>query len=258
MKKLVLVIALVLACGPALAVSYSNDFEGDTPGTLPGGWYIAQWWNDPSGTVQATVEAAPGGGQALRIVWPTDWASYTNSNGETGYTLDMTGINGEAAALSYQFDMWVENWRVWRAAGDQTWFPPGGIHMNDNPAGPNEMHVGDDAAPPELTDVPEGQWVHVCTTFNSLTNQWGTIVSYTSGSGGGIFSGTTENPVAGEIWFGGWAFQTTMDAAPVPPGGEYDNVWYIDNFCVSVTGVPEPGILLLSGLGLLAFLRRKR
>jgi hypothetical protein len=140
-------------------------------------------------------------------------------------------------------------------AGDQSYFPPGGIHMNDNPDYPNEMLVGHDDLPSDLQNVPEGQWIHVETVFYAESDQWTTAVTW-GGGGGGAFSGTSTNDIAGQIWFGGWAFKSTMDAAPVPPGGVYDNVWYIDNFSLEV--VPEPSVFLLAGLGLLALLRRKK
>ena len=111
---------------------------------------------------------------------------------------------------------------MWQAAGDQSYFPPGGIHMNDDPAKPNWMYVGNDGSVPAdvLTDVPEGAWIHVDISFDAASDFWQTTVSYASGSGGGTFSGTRSDvDVVGEFWFGGWAFKSTMDAAPIPPAG---------------------------------------
>ena len=258
MRKL-LIAVLVLLCSPAFAVGYSTDFEGAGIGTLPAGWYLFTPWGDwAPGPITADVQAAPGGGKALCIVMGTDWGTYGASSGEAGYTMDMTGIDGSMATLEYSYDMWLTNWRVWRMAGDQSSFPPGGLHMNDDPLRPNQMHVGEDQVPAELLDVPEGAWIHVDTVFDAATDAWTTTVSYATGSGGGIFNGANTNDVVGEIWFGGWAFQSTMDAAPVPPGGVYDNVWYIDNFSMGVTPIPEPGLLALCGLGILALIRRRR
>jgi hypothetical protein len=257
--RLVIFATLAFAfAAPAFAASYSNDFEGEAVGTLPAGWYEAQWWDSGAGLVHGTVQAAPGGGQALAIVWETDWAlGYDNSNGEVGYTL---GVGGDSAQLHYEYDMWRYNWAIWVATGDQTWFPPGGLHMNDNPdVGPNHMFVGRDGPePPDLTDVPEGDWVHVVTDFDAATDQWVTTISYGGGSGGGVFTGMSDVPVVGQWWMGGWAFQSQMDTW-INRGfyTSYENVIYIDNFMVSV--VPEPATLLgfASVLGLLALRRRK-
>ena len=262
MRKLSVLTIVSLLCfaGSAFAVGYSNDFEVEPVGSLPVGWYLLTPWGDwAPGPITASVQAAPGGGQALEVVWGTDWTNYGASSGETGYTLDTTGYKGGPAVLKVEYDFWKENWRVWQVFGDQSWFPPGGIHMNDNPAGPNEMYVGRDGpAPPDLADVPESAWVHVSGVYNDSTGLWQTSVTYAGGSGGGVFGGTyaTPNTIVGEYYFGGWAFKSTMDAAPVPPGGEYDNVLYIDNFSLSV--VPEPGTISLVGAGLIGLLALRR
>ncbi len=257
MKHLiVLATALALTTG-AYAVGYNSDFEADAPGTLPVGWYVFTPWGDfAPGPVTASVQAAPGGGQALMVEWGTDWASYGASSGEAGYTLDMTGLDPEDSILSVSYDFYKENYRVWQVFGDQSYFPPGGIHMNDDPAKPNEMAIGTEDyanAALHLYDVPENMWVHVESMFDSATDAWTTTVSYPTGSGGGTFNGTSTNAIAGEYWFGGWAFQVTMDAAPAVP---YDNALYIDNFAFEV--VPEPSLLALLGLGAIAVLGRRR
>jgi hypothetical protein len=257
MKIGVLIAALgVLLCGTAWGNTYMTDFEGDAPGTLPAGWYVATPWGSwADGPITAEVAAAPGGGQALEVVWGTDFASYAAaaSSGETGYTLDMSGIDGANAQMHVEFDFWKENWRVWQVFGDQTWFPPGGLHMSDDPLKPNWMYVGrDGGTTADLSDVPGGAWIHVEMDFDSSTDAWSTTVSYASGSGGGTFNGTSANDIAGECWFGGWAFQSTMDMAPAVP---YDNVLYIDNFLFTV--VPEPSSLVLLAVAGLAVRRRR-
>lgn len=259
MKRIIPIAAAILVVSLAGAAEYVNDFEGETIGSLPDGWYLATPWGEwAPGPITADVQPGPTGGQALKIVWGTDWASYGASSGETGYDIDMTGIDGADAIMTFSYDFWKENWRVWQVFGDQSWFPPAGIHMNDDPGKPNEMAIGTDdyGAPDHLFDVPAGAWVHVEGTYNSATGDWQADVSYQSGTGGGLFGGTydTPNPIAGEFWFGGWAFQSTMDAEPVPPGGTYDNALYIDNFAFSV--IPEPAALALLALGGLLLRRR--
>jgi hypothetical protein len=247
----------MLCCGVALADSYSTDFESDTPGTLPAGWYITTPWGDwAPGPITAEVGAAPGGGQALCVQWGTDWASYDASSGETGYTMDLGGMDPTTASMHVEYDFYKENWRVWQVFGDQSWFPPGGVHMNDDPTKPNWMYVGRDGGDTaDLDDVPESAWIHVESDFDAATDAWTTTVSYATGSGGGTFEGASENDVVGEIWFGGWAFRSTMDMEPSPPGGTYENVLYIDNFALTV--IPEPAALALLALGGLALLRRR-
>ena len=167
-----------------------------------------------------------------------------------------------AYSMSVSYDMWIENWRVWRVAGDQSWEPPAGWHQNDGPTDPNTMVFGttDYATTDKLTDVPEGEWIHFEATYDFATGNWQTSVSYTSGSGGGVFSGTyaAPNEIACEYFIGGWAFKTTMDAAPSPPGGTYENALYIDNFDLYCECIPEPGTLSLIGAGLLGLLVLRR
>ncbi len=257
MRWIFIMTIVVAAALSAQAVVLENDFEGETPGTLPAGWSVASPWGEwAPGPAFAEVASAPGGGQALKFWLGTDWAQYGASSGEVD-TPYLTVNDPANDKLSIVFDMWKENWRTWQVAGDQTWFPGGGIHMNDNPAGPNEMYVGRDGpAPADLTDVPEAEWIHVEMFFDAATDYWETSVTYPSGSGGATFSGTNSNDIAGQFWFGGWAFKSTMDAAPTPPGGVYDNVVYIDNFRMEI--VPEPVTLSLLGFAGLALLRRQR
>ena len=261
MKHLAIVAVALALAAPAFGAGYSNNFDSETPGTLPAGWNIISWGG--YGPVTAVVAPEPGGGtgQALKLVWGTDWASYGASGGDVQSPL-LAPADPTTASLRYEFDLWKENWRVWQASGDNSWFPPGGVLTNDNPAGPNWMYVGrDDSNPPaDLTDVPEAAWVHIVMSYNASTGVWATSVTYGGGGGGGAFTGTATSLVAGQFDIGGWAFKSTMDASPRPPGGIYDNATYIDNFSMEVTDVPEPSSLLALGgvLPALALLRRRR
>jgi hypothetical protein len=253
----------ILVLSGAVAVSAAileEDFESTAIGALPAGWTVATPWGDwAPGPVTAEVAASPTGGQALMFVHGTDWGSYGASSGEVD-TPFIAVSDPATDKISIQFDMWKENWRTWQVAGDQAWvnsFPGAAIHMNDNPAGPNEMYVGRDGpAPADVPDAPESEWISVSLYYDAATGQYSNSVSYASGSGGGTFTGTDDNEIAGQFWFGGWAFQSTMDAAPTPPGGEYDNVVYIDNFRMET--IPEPATMTLLGLAGLALLRRRR
>ena len=252
-KALVLMMACALV-GGAGAATYSTDFEGDAVGTLPAGWYLATpWWDGAPGPVTSEVAAAPGGGQAQKVVWGTDWASYGASSGETGYTLDIGAVDPANSTMTVSYRFYKQNWRIWQVFGDQSWFPPAGIHMNDDPNNPNAMVVGTDDynSTDKLTNVPENTWINVSSTYNSGTGEWSTAVMWPTG--GGVFGGTyaTPNDIVGEYFFGGWAFQSTMDAGG---GVSYDKALYNDNFAITV--IPEPASLLLLALGTLALRRR--
>lgn len=257
-------VPVILLAG-AVAVSAAvleDDFETTPVGSLPAGWTVATPWGDwAPGPVFAEVAASPTGGQALKFWHGTDWAGggYGASSGEVDTPFIAVG-DPAGDKIKIEFDMWKENWRTWQVGGDQAWinsFPGAAIHMNDNPAGPNEMYVGRDGpSPADLADAPEAEWMHVSLFYDAATGNYSNVVSYASGSGGGTFTGTDDNDIAGQFWFGGWAFQSTMDAAPAPPGGIYDNVVYLDNFRMEV--VPEPTTLALLGLAGVALLRRRR
>jgi hypothetical protein len=256
----VLMLALCVA-GTTFATSYLNNFEAESIGTLPAGWTVIGWGDWAPGPLTANVQAGPTGGQALKLVLGTDWANYGASSGEAHYT--MAGGAG-VSTMSVSYDMWIENWRVWRIAGDQSWVPPAGWHQNDSPADPNTMVVGTDdyGSANKMTDVPEDAWIHFEASYDSASGNWQTTVSYAGGGGGGAFSGTyaTPNAIAGEYFIGGWAFQSTMDASPTPPGGTYENALYLDNFALTYGEIPEPGTLsmfVLGLLGLAAFRRKK-
>lgn len=246
MKRFAAVLVLAGLAGTAVGGMYSNNFDAEAPGTLPAGWYLATPWGDwAPGPITAAVAAAPGGGNALKVVWGTDWASYDASSGETGYNIDLTGIDPEAASYQISYDFYTTNDAVWMMFGQQWGFPPAGaVHMNDDPAKPGHMDVGDQ--PSALTDVPLSAWVSVTQLFDSATNAWTTTISYTSGSGGGVFNGLSTDPIANQYWFGGWAFKSTMDNS----GGVYANELFIDNFSVNVVPEPAAALLLLAGLAL--------
>jgi hypothetical protein len=257
MKRTLLLALSMATSSSVFAVVYTNDFESDTTGVLPTGWTSAGWGDFAPGPISGTVETAPTGGQALKISWGTDWASYGASSGELDYTFNMTGIDPSKSIFHYEYDMYKSNWRVWQVSGDNTWFPPAGIHMNDEPTNSNKMVVGTDdysKTGQMLTDVPENAWIHVVMDFNSETDAWQTAISYDSGSGGGLFSGTSTNDVLGQFCFGGWAFKSTMDNG----GGVYDNAVYLDNIKLSVNPVPEPATLSILGIGALAMMLRKK
>jgi len=265
MKKftfLTLLAAMSLA-GSAFAVTYSNDFEGETLGAMPSdpGWYVsAPWWGDVG--VVGAVRTGPTGGQVLSIEFDTTFATQNFSTGEVGYTMSVTG----ATSITVEYDFWVENTGIWEQMGDQASGPLVGGSMNDNDAKRDWMYVGrDDGSgdPADITDLPDGAWIHFVGTYDTLTGIMDSTVSFTGGSGGFTQQLTDQTAeIAGEYWWGGWGFDFQMEAGNVGTSreGTYDHAWYIDNFSMTVEAIPEPGTISLLGaglLGLLAYRRRK-
>ena len=260
MKKLVLIIALVLACGPALADSYSNDFEAETPGSVPAGWASGQWWGGATaGEAFCQVVANPyGAGQVLQMSFENNWDVHTDlfSNGYVIGPL-LTTADPANAILTMEFDIYKDNWRAWELIGDNdvNW-PVGGAHFNDNPGNEFKAWIGDDAGDPEMADVPQDGLIHVSTVFNSTTDAWSTTWTY--GGVDHVFTGTNIADATPQFFFGGWMFKSQLDRVGDDGGPFAQSSLYLDNLTYSVTAVPEPGILLLSSLGLLAMLRRKK
>lgn len=252
MRGALVTLAVVALAIPAFAVDYSNNFESETIGTLPAGWSVVTPWGSwAPGTITAEVAAAPGGGQAMKVVWDTDWANNTGAaSGEVDCNIDLGGLDGNTAVMTASYDFYNVSDRVWQ------WFNDNGtgtanLQMGDDPGSDGAMNVNDAAA---LTDVPINAWVHVCQSINAGTGDWAVIVSYSGGSGGGTFFGTADpsaTSLIGQYSWGGWMFQLQSDAAPAVP---YDNGLYVDNFCISYT--PEPASLLILGLGGLLLRRR--
>ncbi len=262
MRK-VLIVAMVLACAPAFGASYCNDFEGDTPGLLPSdpGWYLSDpWWGAVG--ITAVVRPGPTGGQVLSIEFDTTFATQNYSTGEVGYT--MPGVQ-DCTSIAVCFDFWVENTGIWQMMGDQASGPLVGGAMNDNNNERDWMYVGrDDASgkPADIVDLPDGAWIHYEGLYNKTLGVMDSTVSFTGGSGGFTqhFEGLTDD-IACEYWWGGWGYDFQMLAGNegTPREGTYDHAWYIDNFDMCCMGcIPEPGVFLLGGLGLLALIRRKK
>ena len=262
MRK-VLIIALVLLYAPAFAVCYSTDFESDTPGQLPGdpGWYLSgPWWGDVP--IVATVEAGPTGGQVLSIQFDTTFATQNFSTGEVGYTMPGCGLG--ASCITVEYDFWVENTGIWQMMGDQASGPLVGGAMNDNNQERDWMYVGRDdgsGKPADIVDLPDGAWVHYAGTYCTNTGVMDSTVSFAGGSGGFVqqLTGQTAD-IACEYWWGGWGYDFQMLAGNegTSRAGTYDHAWYIDNFEMCCDCIPEPGVFLLGGVGLLALIRRKK
>lgn len=257
MKYIVMLVLLIALAAPAFATTtYSNDFESDALGTLPTGWSLSGSWGEfAPGPVTAEVVAGPTGGQAIKIVFGTDWASYGSSSGELD-SPTFAPADGQNAAFRYEYDFRKENWAIWQQAGDQI-YAAGSIAASDESTAAGQLTVGGQGP---LTNVPEASWIHVINEFNSATDVWTTKVTYAGTEH--TFTGISTEPVYGQFWFGGWAFQSTMDTGT----GGYANAIYLDNFSMSITdaptpSVPEPGSLaaLLCGMvGLGGFATRRR
>lgn len=258
MRKMLIPVILLAGALAVSAAVLEENFEATPLGALPAGWSMITPWGDwAPGLAYAEVAPSPTGGQALKFWHGTDWASYGGSSGQVNSPALAVGDPTNDKIL-IEFDMWKENWRTWQVFTDITsWFPAAGLHMNDDPNKPNYMFVGRDGPDPaDLMDVPEAEWVRVSLYYDAETGVYSNVISYASGSGGGTFTGVSDKDIGGQFRFGGWAFKTTMDAAPTPPGGNYDNAVYIDNFRMQV--IPEPTTMALLGLAGVALLRRRR
>ena len=236
MRKL-LIITMVLLCAPAFGVNYSNDFEGDTIGQLPGdpGWYLRGPWWDIRPLDSATVEAGPTGGQVLSIQWQTTFpeGEPNFSSGEVGYT--MAGAEGDTR-ITVEFDFWVENTGIWQMFGDQISQPLVGGAMNDNNLERDWMYVGRDdgsGKPADIVDLPQAAWIHYAGTYDTTTGVMDSTVSFAGGSGGFTQQLTGQiYDILFEYWWGGWGFDFQMLSGNegTPREGTYDHAWYIDNF----------------------------
>ncbi len=235
MRTLVIV-TTVLLCAPAFAVSYSNDFEGDTIGLLPldPGWYLSDpWWGGVG--ITAVVRAGPTGGQVLSIEFDTTFATQAFSTGEVGYT--MAGAEADTR-ITVEFDFWVENTGVWEMMGDQASSALVGGQLNDDNTKRDWMYVGRDdfsGDPADILDIPDGAWIHYEGTYSKATGVMDSTVSFTGGSGGFTqhFEGRTDD-IMFEYWWGGWGYDFQMLAGNegTPREGTYDHAWYIDNFTI--------------------------
>jgi MYXO-CTERM domain-containing protein len=264
--KTLLVATMVLLCAPAFGGSYSTDFESDTIGLLPldPGWYLSGPWWDIRPLASATVEAGPTGGQVLSVQWQTTFpeGQPSFSSGEVGYTMP-GAVPGAGLTVAVEYDFWVENTGIWQTFGDQGSGPLVGGALNDNNDKRDWMYVGrDDGSgdPADITDIPDGAWVHYEGAYDKSTGVMDSTVSFTGGSGGFVqqLTGRVDN-INCEYWWGGWGYDFQMLAGNVGTAreGTYDHALYIDNFAMTCT-VPEPGIFLLAGLGLLALIRRRK
>ena len=121
MKRFVVIIALALAASPALAEVYSNDFDAETPGSVPAGWTSGQWWGgETTGEAICQVVANPyGAGQVLQLTFENNWDVHTDesSNGFVNGPM-LTVADPSMAILTMEFDIYKDNWRAWELIGD--------------------------------------------------------------------------------------------------------------------------------------------
>jgi hypothetical protein len=259
MRKL-LIIALVFLCAPAFGgTTYSNDFEAEVPGSVPAGWASGQWWGGALvGEAFCQVVANPyGAGQVLQLSFENNWDVHTDQN-SNGYVLGplLTAADPANAILTMEFDMYKDNWRAWELIGDNdAVFPVGGAHMNDGAGNEFKASIGDDTSW-QLTDEPQNALIHVSTVFNSTTDAW--EATWTYGAVDHVFTGTSTADVSPQFFFGGWFYKFQADEVRGDGGPFAQSSLFLDNLTYSVTPVPEPSILLLAGVGLLALLRRKK
>jgi hypothetical protein len=265
MKKFSFLVLMVVLCvaGTTFAASYSNIFEGETLGAMPAdpcGDVSAPWWGTVG--VVGAVRSGPTGGQVLSLEFDTTFTSQNFSTGEVGYT--MAGTD-DATKITVEYDFWVENTGIWQMMGDQSSGALVGGAMNDSNVERDWMYVGRDdgsGKPADITDLPDGAWVHFWGTYDKTSGVMNSVVSFVGGSGGfnQTLTGQTAD-IACEYWWGGWGFDFQMLTGNEGTSrqGTYDHAWYIDNFSMECSGViPEPGTISMLVLGLLGFAAYRR
>jgi hypothetical protein len=165
--------------------------------------------------------------------------------------LSFANLTGSYRFVTATFDFYREgdglyNNLWWWPVGNNAW---SGLQW-DNAANPNPgaqfLPFGFGSFPPGVP-MAQSQWVNIKLTFdleNGLESAWIN----------GVSAGENQNIGTGE--FSGWFFDdtNTVDPSRTPNGA--GQVAWIDNLVI--TAVPEPSVLSLGALGLLALVARNR
>jgi hypothetical protein len=186
--------------------------------------------------LSAVLLCAPAlGSQALKLSFENNWDVHTD-NYSNGFVTGPLLNSGDPAndTLTMEFDLYKDNWRAWQLVGDNDAdMPVGGVHLNDNPGHEGEAWINsyESANPPDLTDWPVEEWIHVSTTFNSATDTWS--ATYTYGGTDHNFNGTNEHDIAPQFFFGGWMYKSQLDRVGADGGPFTESVLWLDNLVIT-------------------------
>lgn len=277
MRKLALIAVLLTL--PAVASAYvvvDTDFESATPGlidgqTFDGGAWASPWWNNQEIEIIDVDGLFPGRGQVAAFVSTaldaTSTLTLTRTDGIVPPAVDMGGEPGYLdGTTTFEFDYYVASnagdwtnlgafygkgmWRYLDPAADT-------IELWDNTGPAGWDWNNPDLATYSAGPLPLDQWFSVRIEYANANDGAGNPVS-------GTYDYYVNDILVGDDIPGDWPSEQYLewnfilnDQYLVP---STDGIGYlmIDNVTWSYTPVPEPGVVALAGLGLLALLRRRK
>jgi hypothetical protein len=210
------------------AVTFNDSLEEDQTGTLsPLSWTV-------SGGFGATIRT---GG---RMILNNQGAGFGGGWASLDYNF-ATSANAANSPLNIQFTYWADS-----AAGPSSWVGFGlsanqGAYFFDSPVG-----IAVTQGQVQTVKVLISNTAGTGSGFNGITNG-AKVETFINGVSQGTFAKTLT---------ASQGFITFRVAAGIWGGDSSWGLGHVDNLSVSL--VPEPSTALLSGLGILAMLRRRR